>query len=286
MVRVDFRIAIGVCLCASASDSALASEELLPQRLRHPARHHHTAHHTERQTFHEHNIAFVTTSLPVAILNNATTVTQHSHANAQASAWIEPLPARPQAIQQATSVDVLHSPIWTSVSNDVATAVASSDADAPDNDGANATLVQLGEELAELKQRRANIAQLEQALKADKTLFRESVSLERVSTSKNGRKAATRQARRSAQLVQDTVGMLRDSRAGAVDESRFLGTESEQATSLASALSAEASLELKLFGAADGEIRDAPIPAAAAPMSTTTPMATDDVEELDAEDEN
>lgn len=280
MVRVGLGIAICVYICASTSGSTVASGEQLPPRLRHFAHHHLAA--------RQHSLATVTTSLPKTGLEKAAAVTEISHVNAQNV----PPQTRPQAIRQVTTVGALPLPTLTAMSKPAPMAMVSSpdsdalNSDAPDSDGVNMAVVQLDEELTELKQRRANMAQLEQALKADRTLFRESVSLERISTSKQGRKTAKQEALRSAQLVKDTVGILHDSRVGAVDESRLLATEAEQATAAANALTAEASLELKFFGAATGETHDVPISFAKAPVSTTTPLATDDAEDLDVKDEN
>lgn len=279
MARLGLAIAILVG-CASASDSTFASGQQLWHRkglLGHPAHHHHTGHHTKRQALHHHSLAAGRTSLPKTNLNKATAVTEVFHALPQAPQPKTFSQARQQAIPQELRVDALQPPTPTLVLNPAPTALSSSAA----SDGANAAVVQLGEELAEMEERRANVAQLEQALKADTALLRQSVSLERLSTSKHGRKAAARQARRAAQLVKDTEGMLHDSRAGVVEEARFMATEAEQATSAADALTAEASLELNLFGVAGGKVRDVTSYAAATPLtSTATSIGTDDAEDL------
>ncbi|CAK0805630.1 unnamed protein product, partial [Prorocentrum cordatum] len=60
---------------------------------------------------------------------------------------------------------------------------------------------QLHQELAEVKQHRINVKQLQEALAADVALLRESTVLEKLSTSRRGRQVAELQLKKSEQLV-------------------------------------------------------------------------------------
>lgn len=276
MVRLGLVIAVVVFGCAFVSESISASEEHYPNHnglLKHLAHHHRAGHRTEHETLHYRSHVTFTTPSPKTNVKEVTPVAKLSHVPPQTPLQQTQSQVRQQAIPQEPVVDALYLP----------TATLSS----ADSVGTNDAVVQLGQELAEMEQSRANMAQLEQTLTADSALLRQSISLERLSTSRHGRKAAVKQARRAAQLVKDTRGMLHDSRAGAMDEAKFMATESERATSAADALTAEATLELNLFGAAGGKFRGITSSAAAMPpTSTTSPSVTQDDEDPDIEEEN
>lgn len=108
---------------------------------------------------------------------------------------------------------------------------------------------QLQVDLVETKQNRVHISQLEQTLREDASLLRESSTLEHVSHSKRGHASAARQVKQAAQLVKNTEAMLMESRSDAVEKSQAMMREAAVAREAADSLSAEAAEELKLFTA-------------------------------------
>lgn len=113
-------------------------------------------------------------------------------------------------------------------------------------------VVQLGRELAEMKERHAHVAQLEQTLASDVSLLRESTMLQRVSTSRRGRAAAQKQVRESERLVKDTEAMVKESRESAMEASRNALREAAEVRKAADALAAEAEKQLQMMGSAHG----------------------------------
>lgn len=80
--------------------------------------------------------------------------------------------------------------------------------------------IKLQVDLVETKQNRVHISQLEQTLREDASLLRESSTLEHVSHSKRGHASAARQVKQAAQLVKNTEAMLMESRSDAVEKSQ------------------------------------------------------------------
>lgn len=147
---------------------------------------------------------------------------------------------------------------------------------------------QLKADLAEMKQSRAHIGQLEQALREGAALLRETSKLEHVSKSERGRASAGRQVKQAAELVKSTESMLRESRADAADRSKEMLHEASVAQKAADALNAEAAEQMKLYG-------DAMAPSASEPLASEQHTATPaeksadtsaDEDLADIEDEN
>eukprot|EP00747_Dinoflagellata_sp_TGD_P095997 gnl/TRDRNA2_/TRDRNA2_166690_c1_seq2.p1 gnl/TRDRNA2_/TRDRNA2_166690_c1~~gnl/TRDRNA2_/TRDRNA2_166690_c1_seq2.p1 ORF type:complete len:217 (+),score=72.91 gnl/TRDRNA2_/TRDRNA2_166690_c1_seq2:62-712(+) len=113
----------------------------------------------------------------------------------------------------------------------------------------DASLVQLHHELSELKQRKTNVKQLEQALSADVSLLRESATLERVSTSARGRKAAERQVKQMEEVVKAASSMVRENRQAAVEEARAALRHANEVHAMAEQISAEATEQLRSIAA-------------------------------------
>lgn len=158
----------------------------------------------------------------------------------------------------------------------VATTVAS--------DEKSSTVTELQEHLTEMKQRRAHVKQLEQALKADASLLRESTVLEKVSKSKHGHEVALKQVKQAAQLVKGTEEMLRESRQEAIDSSHEMMKEAEVVRSAADALGTEAKDQLKLFGKVQSVAATPPVNEPVSEKKAAT--KSDDVDMEDIEDEN
>jgi len=130
-------------------------------------------------------------------------------------------------------------------------------------------------DLAEMKQVHGNVAILEKTLAADVTLLRESATLQRVSTSARGRKAAKEQVRQAEKMVRDTEAMVRQSRHFAMDRAREALDEASAARKAADALSAEASAQLKLLEPrhSDSNIADSNLAALQVAGKITVPKA-------------
>jgi len=116
--------------------------------------------------------------------------------------------------------------------------------------GAAAVVVEVKEEVQEAKVQRANIAELEQALKANVALLRESSVLQRMSQTPRTRKAAMVQVRRAEQVVKDVGSILKGSRAAAVQEAQGMLRQADEVAAAAAELSAAAHAQLRLLGAA------------------------------------
>lgn len=149
----------------------------------------------------------------------------------------------------------------------------------------------LKRELKEVEQSRANIRELQQALASQVALLRESTALERASTSARGRAAATRQVRKSEQLVKDTSAMLKESREDAADSARAVLRETAEVRTMLNTLSTEARGALQSFAAAhardDGaaEERSAPQPSNLAALGANESQAQlDRAQDLDIDD--
>jgi len=111
----------------------------------------------------------------------------------------------------------------------------------------SAAVAGLQRELAEVKQDRANVKELQQALAAQVALLRESAALQRASTSARGRAAATKQVQKSEQLVKDITGMLRESREAATEGARAVLREVPEVRSMLDTLNVEARQLLQTF---------------------------------------
>mmetsp|Transcript_4092 Transcript_4092/g.7041 ORF Transcript_4092/g.7041 Transcript_4092/m.7041 type:complete len:263 (-) Transcript_4092:61-849(-) len=135
-----------------------------------------------------------------------------------------------------------------SMDSDVASTAAAPTV-VPKEAASTMAVVQLGRELAEMKESHAHVAQLEQTLAADVQLLRESTMLQRVSTSRRGRAAAHKQVRESERLVKDTEAMVKESRESAMENSRVALREAQEVRAAADALSAEAEEQLQMMTA-------------------------------------
>jgi len=120
-----------------------------------------------------------------------------------------------------------------------------------DDQGAAAAGLQ--RELAEVRQNRANVRELQQALAAQVALLRESTALQRVSTSAHGRVAAMKQVQKSEQLVKDTSAMLKESRAAASESARNVLSEVAEVRATLDLLSTEARAQLQAFASPHGD---------------------------------
>lgn len=153
------------------------------------------------------------------------------------------------------------------------------------SDDKNPAVGQLGDSLAEMKQRRAHIKQLEQALKSDASLLRESTVLEKVSKSKRGHAVALKQVKDAAQLVKGTEEMLRETRQEAIESSHEMIKEADAVRSAADSLGTEAKEQLKLFGKTQSIAAPTPPVQEAVPEKKSAPKS-DDMDLEDIEDEN
>jgi len=151
----------------------------------------------------------------------------------------------------------------------------------------------LQSELAELKQRRSHIKQLEEALKADAGLLHESVTLERMSKTKRGHTLAEHQVKEATEVVKATEQMLHESKANAVEMSTEMLRESEAVRNATDELATEATQQLKVFkGSAPAETTTTTgvqVPTTTAKVTTVPAKskAPDSDEDLDdIEDEN
>jgi len=152
------------------------------------------------------------------------------------------------------------------------------------SDEKSSTVTDLQANLAEMKQRRAHIKQLEQTLKVDATLLRESTVLEKVSKSQHGHEVALKQVKQAAQLVKSTEEMLHESRQEAIESSHEMMKEADAVRSAADALGTEAKDQLKLFGKAQSVAAPPPVKEAAPEKKAAA--KSDDVDMEDIEDEN
>mmetsp|Transcript_166935 Transcript_166935/g.535910 ORF Transcript_166935/g.535910 Transcript_166935/m.535910 type:complete len:285 (+) Transcript_166935:78-932(+) len=116
--------------------------------------------------------------------------------------------------------------------------------------GAAAVVAEVKEEVQEAKVQRANIAELEQALKANVALLRESSVLQRMSQTPRTRKAAMVQVRRAEQVVKDVGSILKGSRSAAVQEAQGMLRQADEVAAAAAELRAAAHAQLRLLGAA------------------------------------
>lgn len=151
-------------------------------------------------------------------------------------------------------------------------------------DGKSPTVAQLDEHLAEMKQRRAHVKQLEQTLKSDASLLRESTVLEKVSKSKRGHEVALKQVKEAAQLIKGTEEMLRESRQEAIESSKEMMTEAAAVRTAADSLGTEAKEQLKLFGKTYADAAPPPPAQETVPEKKAAPKSDD--ADLDIEDEN
>jgi len=135
----------------------------------------------------------------------------------------------------------------------IAAAAAPAEAEAPraavaleatDDDGDGVVSMQLLQELAEVKQSRANIEQLKAALSAEVALLRESTKMQKVARSRAARHAASEQVKHAERLVKETGAMLQASRAAAAADARSAMGRSAAVRRAADSLSAEANSQL------------------------------------------
>merc|ERR1719330_1676843 len=119
--------------------------------------------------------------------------------------------------------------------------------------GAGRSVVaQLRQELQEVKQHRANIVQMQQALSADAALLRESSILQRSAATPRGRTAAQMQLRKTEQIVKDLSAMLRESRMSAMLDAKTMLGQATEVRAAADALAAEASAQLRALAPRSG----------------------------------
>lgn len=116
--------------------------------------------------------------------------------------------------------------------------------EATDDDGDGVVSMQLLQELAEVKQSRANIEQLKAALSAEVALLRESTKMQKVARSRAARHAASEQVKHAERLVKETGAMLQASRAAAAADARSAMGRSAAVRRAADSLSAEANSQL------------------------------------------
>lgn len=114
-------------------------------------------------------------------------------------------------------------------------------------------LKSLHQELAEMKQRRVNIASLQQALSADVSLLRESAALQRLSSNQRDRVVAEQQVRQSEEIVKDTGAMLRESRLAALKDAQAVLRDQSDLQAALESLKAEAAEQLQAFESHGGE---------------------------------
>jgi len=112
-------------------------------------------------------------------------------------------------------------------------------------DAASGAVKHFNQKLFEVKQRRANVVQMQQALSAEVALLRESTALQKASESQHSREEANKQIKKTEQLVKDTTAMLRESRAEAVEDAKQVLQEVSETQSALDALQKEATAQLK-----------------------------------------
>lgn len=120
-------------------------------------------------------------------------------------------------------------------------------------DDEDSVVAQLSSETEEVKESKANIEELESALKADIALLRESAKMQRVAKSHKRRGAAEKQVKRSEQLVKVTSAMVKESRNAAVTSAQRALRHTAAVRAAADELAAEARAELKSLGQATPE---------------------------------
>lgn len=126
-------------------------------------------------------------------------------------------------------------------------------------DDEDSVVAQLSSETEEVKESKANIEELESALKADIALLRESAKMQRVAKSHKRRGAAEKQVKRSEQLVKVTSAMVKESRNAAVTSAQRALRHTAAVRAAADELAAEARAELKSLGqATPGSSKEAP----------------------------
>mmetsp|Transcript_81321 Transcript_81321/g.206567 ORF Transcript_81321/g.206567 Transcript_81321/m.206567 type:complete len:285 (+) Transcript_81321:99-953(+) len=139
---------------------------------------------------------------------------------------------------------------------------------------AAAVVAEVKEEVQEAKVQRTNIAELEQALKANVALLRESSVLQRLSQTPRTRKAAMVQVRRAEQVVKDVGSILKGSRAAAVQEAQGMLRQADEVAAAAAELRAAAHAQLRMLGAAAAPPAAAEVvPAQAAPEVDSASVA-------------
>jgi hypothetical protein len=159
---------------------------------------------------------------------------------------------------------------------------AAQDGDDSDNDAALAA--PLNKEMEELKESRTNIGQLEDALRADVSLLRESAKMQRVAHSRRGREAAAKQTKRSEQLVKVTSAMIKESRASSALEARRALRHSAGAKAAAEALEVEAQADLKNLEPGAGAPVAAAAPVVAEEASPAAPAVEKEVVDVKDDD--
>lgn len=104
---------------------------------------------------------------------------------------------------------------------------------------------QLEDDLVEVKQMHVNVLAVEHTLAADVSLLRESATLQKMSSSPEGRAAALQQVRQTERIVKETEAMVVKSRQNAVARAHKALQEATEVQKAADALTAEAHAQLK-----------------------------------------
>mmetsp|Transcript_34388 Transcript_34388/g.73234 ORF Transcript_34388/g.73234 Transcript_34388/m.73234 type:complete len:251 (+) Transcript_34388:96-848(+) len=103
-------------------------------------------------------------------------------------------------------------------------------------------------EFQEVRLQRANIQQLEQTLKSNVDLLRESSSWQKSASTLVGRRAALMQVQQTEKVVKEMTSILRGTRDVAVQEARDMLREADEAASISAKLRKEATAQLKALG--------------------------------------
>lgn len=207
--------------------------------------HHHSKHLRHKKAKADKKIAMVASKKPeVAVVSTAVATQKSTDKVAAVSAAAATQSATDEAVGQGQTkvVEVDSEGLLASLS---------------------AGAAQLHQELAEVRQHRFNVKQLQEALAADVALLRESTTLEKVSVSRRSRANAELQLKKSEQLVKDTSSMLRDTRSEAFSDAQGVLKQVVMLQQALDALKAEAVDQVKLFGAAAAA---GPAPAAQKPI--------------------
>merc|ERR1719343_26943 len=106
--------------------------------------------------------------------------------------------------------------------------------------------MEVQQDLAQMNAERDNINQLKQALGADVALLRESSQLAKVAMSAASKTAAIQQVKKTDQVVRDLSGILRNSRASALQTARSMLRRADNLGLAAKTLHAEAKKQLAL----------------------------------------
>jgi len=131
-------------------------------------------------------------------------------------------------------------------------------------------------EIKMAKQQQANVHELEQALKADVALLRESGAMEQAAATPQTRSIAQAQVRKTEQLVKDLSMMLKSSRASALQDARNMLQKASEVQEVANEMAKVAREQMKVLGRSPRTAAAAvaaPATAAAAAMATSQARA-------------